>query len=260
MTFTKTIWTNTGLYRRQILAIYGLVWISICLFSCSKDLGDCLKGQGKTREEIRLTSPFTSVRLEDNIDLVLVRDSICMVRISAGEGIIGDILTEVRDGWLKIRNINHCNWVRKLNPAITAMVHYISLDTLNYAGVGNVSTLDTIRAGTFTLEIRDGAGSICLLLVADTAFINEHDGTSDIHLAGRADRQYAFINGYGPLMAYDFQTNFTYIHSLRTNDCYIRARQQVEARIEASGNVYCKGNPWHIVTWITGSGQLFLLP
>ncbi len=260
MNISWDIWTGAGFIRRMLRAISGLLLISMGFISCSKDLGDCLKGHGITMEETRITPGFSSVRLEDNIDLVLIQDSICMVKISAGEGIIGDILTEVSNGWLRIRNINQCNWVRKLNPAITATVHFIRLDTLNYAAIGDVSTPDTIRAGTFTLEIRDGAGSIRLLLQADTAFINEHDGTSDIHIAGRAGRQYAFMNGYGPLMAGDFHTEFTYIHSLRTNDSYIRAWKELEARIEASGNIYCKGNPWHIVTWITGSGQLIMLP
>jgi hypothetical protein len=238
------------------LIIILVLFVQLLLCSCSKDLCDCLKGTGALTTEERYPGDFNSVRTEDNINLILFRDSACRIIVECGSGIINDIHTEVEDGWLRLWNSSSCNWVRDLDPKINVYVYSSILDTLSYSSYGDVITPDTLTVKRFTLEVRDGSGSIDLKIKADTAYFNQHDGAADVTLSGKVQSQYIYNNGLGPINALGLEASFTYINSRGTNDCFVNATDHLEARIEYIGNIYYSGNPPVLITWILGDGQL----
>ncbi|MHC1708473.1 MAG: head GIN domain-containing protein [Bacteroidales bacterium] len=229
---------------------------ALALFSCSKELSDCFKGKGDKTVREKEVGYFRSVRLENNINMVLHQDTFCHVRIECGSGILEDIKTEVEQGKLRIWNNSSCNWVRDLNPQINIHVYYISLEQIDYSSTGLITCEDSIIEQKFTLDVRDGAGSIDLKANIDTGFFNQHDGVADITLSGKVNAQFIYNNGLGPINALGMESKYTYVNNRGTNDCYVNVSEHLEAKIEYFGNVYYIGNPPVIITWIEGSGNL----
>lgn len=226
------------------------------LTSCSKNLCDCLESTGSLSTEERAINEFTSIRTEDNINLILCRDTVCHVSVECGAGLIKDIHTGVEGGRLRIRNTNRCNWVRDLDPVIKVYVFYKKLEELDYSSTGNISTRDTLKSERFTLNVRDGAGSINMVVNIDTAFFNEHEGTADISLFGKVKAQYIYNNGLGPVNALGLASFYSFVHNRGTNDCFVKVSDRLEANIEYYGNIYYLGDPPVIISWITGEGKL----
>ena len=54
-------------------------------------------------------------------------------------------------------------------------------------------------------------------------------------------------------------TNFTYLHSKSTNDCYIQVHLEMDVVIDNVGNVYYTGDPGSVQYTQNGSGELIRL-
>src|SRR6187402_160202 len=57
-----------------------------------------------------------------NADVIIHPDTVNRIRVTCGSNLIGKIETEITDGILRIRNNNHCNWVRSFDPYIKVEV------------------------------------------------------------------------------------------------------------------------------------------
>src|SRR5690242_20273176 len=94
-------------------------YISLCfvlcllLFSCKKEsLFDCFKSTGDIVTERRNIGTFTETIIYNNVNVIIVQDSLTYLEINAGENLLPLITTEIRNGKLIIENNNKCNWVR----------------------------------------------------------------------------------------------------------------------------------------------------
>src|SRR5688572_20402713 len=95
-------------------------FVSLSLAGCQKENQfDCFKSTGKTTTVTRPLSAFNSLRLQDDAQVILVQDSNSFVEIKGGTNLTDNILTEIKNQELTIRNINKCNWVRSYKPEIT---------------------------------------------------------------------------------------------------------------------------------------------
>ena len=242
--------------KKNKLGFILLIVSFLMMSSCAKTLVDCFVSTGTIKTDDRETGSFSSIRLENNIDIFLCQDTFCHVKIECGSGLIENIKTEIREGRLRIWNTNKCNWVRDLDPQIKAYVYYTAIDDIEYASIGDLITLDTLRARNFTINIRDGAGNINLMVNMDTAYFSDHTGTADIKLSGKVKAQYIYKNGVGPLNALGLKSSYTYVNNHNTNDCFVNVKDHLEARIDYSGNIYYSGHPPEIISWINGKGKL----
>ena len=240
----------------KLIRVVFLLGVLVYGTGCSKDFCDCFTATRSLKTIDRNTGFFTSVRIEDNINVVLLKDTFCHVTLACGSGIIDHIKTEVTDNRLRLWNNSTCNWVRDLDPQIIANVYYTTLEEISYSATGKVSTEDTLKEQKFTLNVRDGAGSIQLKVNVDTAWFNQHDGATDINLSGKVNAQYIYNNGLGPVNALNLKSLFTFVNNRGTNDCFVQVQDHLEARIEYCGNIYYLGNPQVIISWIEGSGKL----
>src|SRR5262245_25022970 len=98
-----------------LIALLALVSFS----GCQKDQwDDCFTSKGPTITQERCVEGFHTIELEDHIDLVLTEEEDCVVRVRAGQNLLGQIDTEVEGDVLHIRDRNTCNFVRSLPMAI----------------------------------------------------------------------------------------------------------------------------------------------
>src|SRR5690606_26033531 len=99
-----------------------LFTISCFLFivlSCdSESATDCGKKSGAVvKREILDIPTFDKIRIESGIELILFQSTEQKIEIETGENLINDILVEVVNGELVIKNNISCNWFRNYNHA-----------------------------------------------------------------------------------------------------------------------------------------------
>lgn len=206
--------------------------------------------------ESRATGDFSIIELSDNVDLYLNQDSVCSVRIEAGENLMGGIITAYSAGKLSISNENSCNWVRNMENPVKVFVSLPLLKQLLYRGYGNIVTEDTLRMHELVIDVFDGSGSLDFLIRNTTTRLNVHEGVTDVNLHGRSGVCYIYNNGIGPVDALDLSTNITFITNHSVGNSYIQVNENLEAKIDYDGDIYYRGNPDNIYLIRNGSGEL----
>jgi len=240
---------------KRLLILLGLA----LTVACGKEGEVCFIGTGKIITEIRHPGVFADVVSYDNVDIVLVQDTLCMVSIEAGENLMGSILTEIEGDRLKLRNTSRCRWLRDFSKPVTAHIHYIKLDSLEYRSIGNISCQDTLRGDSVYIDIWEGAGEIDLCLEVYQSRISSHLGTANIQVRGSSVLSFIYLASYGPVDCANLATHITFINNKGPNDCYINVSETLGATIESKGNIYYRGNPPSVYLNRSGSGNLIKL-
>lgn len=226
--------------------------------SCSKEKKcDCLKSTGDIITEIRTVSPFNQIQIEDKINVFLKQDTFYSVKVEAGENLLSDIITEVSDSILEIRNDNKCNWIRSYKPEINVYITFKDLWHIKYLkGTGKVISEDTIHTHHFELDDFEGTGSLNFLVHADETFFKLHTGPADLKVSGVTNYNYLYTAGNGPADLSNLKASVVDVDSKSTANDYVWAVNEINASIGYVGSVYYKGSPSIITHNYTGSGRL----
>ena len=240
---------------RYILIILGIFLLTLTSFE-KFGIDDCFKGAGKTIIEHRDIPYFEHINLEDNVNLVITQDNKCSIKVETGENLIAEIITEVTDGTLHIKNQNSCNWSRDYSNDITVYISFVELTSINYRSSGNIVGTNTIVSDSLNISVWDGSGIIDLDIDTKKSVLNLHYGAVDFYIRGHSGVNFIYAASYGPFYCEELKTIFTYMNNRGSNDCYVWATYHLGVDIEYLGNIYYKGNPVTINANITGTGQL----
>ena len=232
--------------------------VALLLFGCQREQwDDCITSAGSMRQEERTLSGFHTVELDDRVDLLLEARTTNEVGVEAGLNLIGQVVTEVRDSVLYVRNENRCNWVRSFKPRMTIKVPIHAIRKLVLRGTGNVACADTLARDRFELEQWGAQGSADLLLNVTSCSIALHTGAGDVTMRGRCiDRAELFSGIMAPLDASAMITRRVSVNNSGVADIRCWAILDLDVQIRDVGDVYYRGAPNGLRADITGSGEL----
>jgi hypothetical protein len=151
------------------------------------------------------------------------------VRVRAGEEVIDDLRTSVRDGTLHITFDHH--GFGDSDPVVEASVPRLS--GIDASGSGDV-TADGIEAGAF--DVRS-------------------DGSADISLQGTARRLRVDMDGSGDANLGDLSARIAKVAVGGSGDADVRAGDRLDVRVDGSGDVEYHGDP-SLTKHLDGSGDL----
>lgn len=216
------------------------------LLSCSsEDAPDCIQTAGKTVEVELELDPFTQIRTETDVRLVLKEGDRQRVVLETGKNLVSDIRVEVVGGILSIENTKGCNLVRdygitKLTvtaPNISEVRNGSSHDVrsegvLHYPSLSLIST-STLPDGTkvkndgdFDMEIDNDR----LRLVAG--------GSSFFKIKGKTNyMDVYFFDGSPRLEAEEFLAKTVDIYNRGANKMIINPQKQLKGIITGTGDV-----------------------
>ena len=234
--------------------------IMFFFFSCKKEnMGDCFKGTGKIITKTReVSEAFNTIELEDNVSLVLTQSADYLISVEAGENLIDLIETELKYNILTIRNKNKCNWVRSYNKPITVYVSLSKLVSLQYRSAGDVIVTNEFVLDSLRVESWGGAGMVNMTVDCGVGVYAIHTGTGDLNISGKTGVSYVWNSGNGFFFGENLNTNYTFISTKGTGDCYVNAVTDLGATILHIGNIYYRGNP-EVTADIRGTGKLIKL-
>jgi hypothetical protein len=245
---------------RRILIFSVAFVILTTLTTCQKDhMLDCFKSAGDEMTETRQAVEITSIQLDDNVDLIIHPNSAPYIKVTAGENLIDGIITELDGNKLYIRNENRCNWMRSFKNTYTVEVGMDKPASVVYYGSGDINCMDTIRTNEFNFDCTNGSGSINFITNTNTLNIRNHTGRTDIHLKGKSQSTFIYINDVATCESLDLQSSKVYVTTKSTGDIQVNAIDELDVQILYNGSILYSGNPIVTHQVISGSGHLIRL-
>jgi hypothetical protein len=205
------------------LALAALVLAALALGGCS--VGD----DGPRTTQTRDVADFTRIDNSGSVDVRLHVGEAQGVRVSAGEKVIDDVRTEVRDGTL-----------------------YLTFDHDGFGGGDVVVEASVPKLAGIQLS---GSGDIDADGIDADAFDVRSNGSADIALEGTAGRLAIDLNGSGDADLDGVSAREARVTVHGSGDVDVRADQRLEVDVDGSGDVRYHGDP-ALTQRVDGSGDL----
>jgi len=211
-----------------------------------------VKGNGKLIQKTRNVSSFNGVGVSGSFDVFLVEGNEGKIELSVEENLEQYLVTEVKNGKLKIRWEKGININTSRNTEVT--VHFKKLNSVALSGSGDIISRDRITTDNLDIAVA-GSGDIELEFSAQSAQAAV-SGSGDIKLEGTSTEFEAAVAGSGDIKAYDLQTDKAELKISGSGTIQCSVEKELVARISGSGDIKYKGNPRIEDIKVSGSGSV----
>jgi hypothetical protein len=241
----------------NVKPILKLCCISLFLLaSCEKDEGVCFDSRGDQLAETRLLEHFSSLSLENRMDVFLIPDTANFVELVYGEKLLNGIETRIENDVLYIKDNNKCAWMREVRPLPSIHVHCTALKHIYSQNAGTLQSIAPLTGDSLYIEVEDASGTIALKVKCQSLSLIVHTGATDIDITGQTDYLYIYNSGYAPVYANDLYAETVSVHNNSTGDTYVFANNHLYYQIYHRGNIMLSG-PAATTKWRqVGGGQL----
>ncbi len=240
---------------RNILSY--IILLSVFAFACNDDKSACFKTVGEqVIQERVLTSDFSAVKIQDDIDLVISVDTFKALSIECGKNLQPFIELEFNGNWLVLKNNNTCNFLRDLSTPIKAHLTINSLDLIDLRGFADIVFLDTLEQDIFRFEAWDGGGNVDLKLKCKRTYLKQIVSACDVTVSGQTDLHYVFNTGSGWWRTFDYKARECYVINGGTGDIQVDAEEGLQVEIYQIGNIVYQNDPLVRVVANEGRGTV----
>lgn len=239
-----------------------VILFSFINFSCMKEqLNDCFQSTGVDITVTRQLNTFNKVYIGENFNIILKQDTSQneFLKITGGKNIVGQIVSTVKDGTLKIVNRNTCNFVRSYKRKITVEISVKYLDEITLYSVSDLTAPDTLHFENRTVKLKNlGLGDVNMKIICgflDVQSIN----SGSIALEGFSNIMSCSIEEVSSFDARKLLCDDIYIDCHTPLDCYVFPRIKLYVKIFNSGNVFYRDENEKLKTFLVeqrGTGNL----
>jgi hypothetical protein len=184
---------------------------------------------GPTTTQSRDVPAFTRVKAEDQVDVDLRVGEPRRLRVRAGEKVIDDVRTEVRDGTL-----------------------FVSYDG---PGIRNGRLLIEVAAPRIDGIAITGASDVRVDGLAAEALDIRVSGAGDIAAAGRVGRLALDISGAGDADLAELAAGEARVELSGAGDADVHAADRLDAEVSGAGDLAYRGDP-RVRRTVSGSGEI----
>tara|TARA_R100000935_G_scaffold57206_2_gene90640 strand:+ start:779 stop:1510 length:732 start_codon:yes stop_codon:yes gene_type:complete len=213
-----------------------------------------VNGNGNMITDTRNTSNYDEVALVGSIDVQIISGTEGKLKVEAESNLQEYILTEVKDGKLKISVEKDVSLNSSRNMTIRVIVPVETINSLNVTGSGDVSNTGVLKAKELKIGVT-GSGDIDLNVEAREVW-GSITGSGDIKLNGKAQNFNCKVTGSGDFMAYNLSAENVDAAVSGSGDIQVFASQSLKARVSGSGDIGYKGNPEKQDFKTSGSGDI----
>lgn len=242
---------------KNLFNIISILLISILAVSCGDinvdfdDDGERIKGNNVFVTEDRDVTDFENLRISHFFKIILQQGEFD-VAVEAESNLMKYILTEVKDGTLKVRRKKGFRLKTEETPKI--YITMPDLQDISFDGAGSFETKGVFEAENVALKISGGV-EIDLNLDCNS-LRTELSGAADFDLEGSAERFSINTSGAGSIDAEDFVTEFSKINVSGAASVKVHTTDRLEARISGVGSIRYAGNPENIDKHVSGLGSI----
>jgi hypothetical protein len=202
-------------------------------------------------QETRELKPFTGIGIGIDADVYYARGNSHRITIEGNRDDVKDLITEVKDGVLKLR---YEDW-RVRHSKLTIHITSPELEEISLSGSAKFQVEETLKSDELSISI-SGSGSVMLSALEGDELEVKISGSGNAMIdKGKADEMDVKISGSGKLMAEYFEVSEFSAAISGSGSCRITVTDELEARISGSGSVYYHGNP-QVNSTSSGSGKV----
>lgn len=238
---------------KKYVIITALVIINSTV-SCAQWGGDRIKGNGNATTITRTTSDYDGIKCAGFMDFKLVKGEEGTITLSGESNLLEYIITEVKDGDLKIKVKDNASLKTTQNIPIIITIPFEDIDAVSLAGSGDLWNEDLISAEEMKVSLA-GSGDLVLNLNADR-IDTSIAGSGDLTLKGNTNNLEASVAGSGDFHGFDLQAVNTDVSIAGSGGAEVNCTGNLKARVAGSGDIKYKGNPKSEDTKVAGSGSI----
>lgn len=234
------------------LFLKSLSFLAITVLITGFGYAQKVNGNGNLIQKTRNVGSFSGVGVAGSFDVFLVEGNEGKLELNVEENLEPYLVTEVRDGSLKIKWKKGVK-VRTSKPT-QITVHFKKLNEIALAGSGDIVSRSKLSSNDMEVALA-GSGDINLDLDVQKlkAAIS---GSGDIQLAGNAVDFTGAIAGSGDLKAGDLKAVNAELVISGSGTMQAYVENSITARISGSGDIKYKGNPDKEDIKVSGSGTV----
>jgi len=195
-----------------------------------------VEGDGNVTKKSRNVANFSAVSVSSGIDLYLTQGNTISLEVETDQNIHEYIITEVKDGVLKIYVDGSIRSVKEMNVYLT----FREIDALTASGGSDVEASGTISQDRLTIEC-SGGSDLKMDLVVDELKLSTSGG-SDADITGEARVFHATSSGGSDLDAMELKTAECTLESSGGSDAHVYVTDKLKVQASGGSDVYYKGD------------------
>jgi len=228
---------------------YLLASLIIVLLTTSLQAQKWNKNENISKEE-RTVSLFTKVSLSGGIDLTIEQGDSKTISVEASDNAIDNLVTEVKNGELKIYFDKSIRRVKKAHVYITVN----NLEKISASGGSDIESKGTLKFDE--LAIHSSGGSDIELDLQVKHLDCHTSGGSDVDLYGSAETLDLHASGGSDFNGFNFKTREAIVSASGGSDSNVYASEIIEVQASGASDVNFKGNPKQTKLKSSGSSDI----
>ncbi|MEZ5072736.1 MAG: head GIN domain-containing protein [Bacteroidales bacterium] len=214
-------------------------------------LGSGCQTAAQSGSDQRTLEPFTGVGLAISADVYYHTGTACEVKIEGDPADIRDLITEVEDGYLKIR---YEDW-RTRRSKLTLHITSPGLDGVKVSGSGHFNVEEDLRCEEMELAV-SGSGHVNFRGLEAEELEVKISGSGNVNIeGGSAGEMDVKLSGSGRVNAERFSVEEFSGAISGSGGARVTCTEDLEVRISGSGSVEYHGSP-RVDAATSGSGKV----
>ena len=211
-----------------------------------------IKGDGNIITKTRTVSDYDKIGVAGSFDVKLLKGEEGEITIKADKNLMEYIITEVKNGNLKIKTKK--GYSIRSNKTIIITVPFETINAVSLAGSGDIYSEDVIDSSNLKLSLA-GSGNLNLN-VSTKNLTSKIAGSGNMTLNGDSNEFTCSIAGSGNINGYDLKATVVTVKIAGSGNVKVHAINAIFAKAAGSGNIYYIGNPSIEKTSSVGSGSI----
>ncbi|WP_299668649.1 head GIN domain-containing protein [uncultured Polaribacter sp.] len=237
--------------KKSINQFFTVLFIASIFTSCGVDMLNRVNGnRNVVVKERKPQDRFSGIKVSTGIDLYISQGNKNTITVEADENLHDIIITEVKDGVLKIYSDKNI-WQAKARKVYVTLEN---LDLLRATSGSDVYSETTIKTAAISITATSGA-DIRIEVDAESVETNATSG-SDIKISGTSINHASSATSGSSIDAYNLKSNNVIVNASSGADINIYASQKIEAKASSGGDVDFKGNPAKVTKKSSSGGSV----
>jgi hypothetical protein len=222
-----------------------LILLSLCCFSCIGNFN-----LGPVERESREIGTFHEIEVSHGINLYLTTGKSNHLEVETGKNILDRLITEVKDGRLKI----YFRGSFISSTTANVFLETSNVDRIKTSGGSDVIGENILR--TEKLELAASGGSDIRLEVEVDYLEVSVSGGADVMLSGTTNNLEAETSGGSDLKAFGLIVKRAKLYASGGSDMSVFVEDDLEARASGGADIRYKGNPRTIDSRNSAGGDI----
>lgn len=193
------------------------------------------------KTEIRKVNDFNAVKVSSGIDLYLTMGETEAVKVIADNDIIDEIITEVKDGTLRIYMKKNTWFWWKVSKSRKVYVTVKELNSIDASSGSAVKSENTLKGDN--LKVEASSGSDVEIDVFYKSLSVDTSSGSDAKLSGKVKTLKAEASSGSDIKAQNLESKICKVKVSSGSDATVTVTDELYAKASSGGDIRYYGNP-----------------